>query len=320
LGTGTAASTYVPYTGATTGLNLGSQTFTTTGNTSLANASTTALTVSGVTTLSSLANAFLAVNSSGQIIATTTPQLAGNYITALTGISDEMVRGKRIDDEAVSKFIAEAGIVIAHNAGFDRKFMEKRFPVFEEKSWGCSQREVPWREEGIESAKLEYIAYRSGFFYEGHRADIDCLAGIEILSHPLPNSDQLPLALLLENARKTTYVVWAVGSPFETKDRLKERGYRWNGGEDGRPKSWYKEVDQIDQAAEVEFLKAGGYFWNGGIFLCPVGLYLSELEKNEPAIGPACRAARGSTMFPWSCRRPAWWSRTPRRASRRRHW
>ena len=50
-----------------------------------------------------------------------------------------------------------------------------------------------------------------------------------------------------------------MGSPFESKDRLKERGYRWNGGEDGRPKSWYKEVDQVDQADEVEFLKAEIY-------------------------------------------------------------
>jgi hypothetical protein len=46
LGTGLASSTYVPYTGATTAVNLGSQTFTTTGNTSLANASTTNLSVS----------------------------------------------------------------------------------------------------------------------------------------------------------------------------------------------------------------------------------------------------------------------------------
>ena len=44
-----------------------------------------------------------------------------------------------------------------------------------------------------------------------------------------------------------------------SKDRLKERGYRWNGGEDGRPKSWYKEVDQVDQGAEVEFLKVEIY-------------------------------------------------------------
>ena len=180
-------------------------------------------------------------------------------ITALTGISDEMVSDKQINDEAVTQFIAEAGIIIAHNASFDRKFMEKRFPIFAEKAWGCSQQQVPWREEGIESSKLEYIAYRSGFFYEGHRADIDCLAGLEILSHELPTSQQLPLTILLENARKTSYIVWATGSPFKSKDRLKEKGYRWNGGEDGRPKSWYKEVDQADQASEVEFLKAEIY-------------------------------------------------------------
>lgn len=177
------------------------------------------------------------------------------HITALTGITDEMVNGKHIDDGAVKAFVDEASIIIAHNAGFDRKFMEKRFPVFEEKSWGCSQREVPWGEEGIESSKLEYIAYRSGFFFEGHRADIDCRAGIEILSCPLPKSESLPLALLLENARETSYVIWAIGSPFESKDRLKERGYRWNPGEDGRPKSWYKEVDEHDREIELRFLK-----------------------------------------------------------------
>lgn len=176
-------------------------------------------------------------------------------ITDLTGITDEMVSGKHIDDEAVKAFIADTSIIIAHNAGFDRKFMEKRFPAFVEKSWGCSQREVPWGEEGIESFKLEYIAYRSGFFYEGHRADIDCRAGLEALSRPLPKSNELPLTILLENARKTTYIVWAIGSPFESKDRLKERGYRWSPGGDGRLKSWYKELDASDKDAEIRFLK-----------------------------------------------------------------
>ena len=177
------------------------------------------------------------------------------FITALTGITDEMVDGKRIDDGAVKAFIEDASIVIAHNAGFDRKFMEKRFPMFAGKSWGCSQREVPWDEEGIESFKLEYIAYRMGFFYEGHRADIDCRAGLEALSRPLPRSNQLPLAILLENAGKTTYLIWAIGSPYETKDILRERGYRWSPGGDGRLKSWYKEVDSDDKDAEIKYLK-----------------------------------------------------------------
>ena len=54
LGTGTAAATYVPYTGATTGVDLGSQTLTTTGQTSLGNASTTSFTSTGATYLATL--------------------------------------------------------------------------------------------------------------------------------------------------------------------------------------------------------------------------------------------------------------------------
>lgn len=50
-------------------------------------------------------------------------------------------------------------------------------------------------------------------------------------------------------------------------------------------------VEKPDSVAATSFLKDGGYYWNGGIFMWPVGLYLSELAKNEPQIPPACRAA-----------------------------
>jgi DNA polymerase III epsilon subunit-like protein len=43
-------------------------------------------------------------------------------ITALTGITDDMVAGHRIDGATVTGFVEDAVIVIAHNAGFDRKF------------------------------------------------------------------------------------------------------------------------------------------------------------------------------------------------------
>lgn len=50
-------------------------------------------------------------------------------------------------------------------------------------------------------------------------------------------------------------------------------------------------VEKPDAATAVQFLKKGEYYWNGGIFMCSVDLYLSELDRNEPDIGPACRAA-----------------------------
>lgn len=52
-----------------------------------------------------------------------------------------------------------------------------------------------------------------------------------------------------------------------------------------------KFVEKPDVEKAKGFLAEGGYDWNGGIFLCPVGLFLSELDRGEPEIVPACRRA-----------------------------
>lgn len=77
-------------------------------------------------------------------------------ITALTGITDEMVAGHRIDETAVSSFVEKAVIVIAHNASFDRKFAERYWPIFQQKGWGCSATEVEWRKHSFEGSRLGY--------------------------------------------------------------------------------------------------------------------------------------------------------------------
>ncbi|MBT8136760.1 MAG: 3'-5' exonuclease [Gammaproteobacteria bacterium] len=180
-------------------------------------------------------------------------------VTQLTGIRDEDVAGQEIDWSAVADYAAAADLVIAHNAGFDRRFVEARCEAFEQRAWACSMREIPWSEEGLESPKQEYLAYRYGFFYDGHRAGADCLAGIHLLTRSLPASGRPALAALLDNARRTTYRLWALNSPFEAKDLLRARGYRWNNGTDGRHKAWYAEVDEEDCASEQEYLETEIY-------------------------------------------------------------
>ena len=49
-------------------------------------------------------------------------------------------------------------LVIAYNAGFDRPFLELRFGVFASLPWGCSYRDVPWKDFGHASASLEFLA------------------------------------------------------------------------------------------------------------------------------------------------------------------
>ncbi|MDX5028760.1 hypothetical protein SHY53_11305, partial [Streptococcus suis] len=56
-----------------------------------------------------------------------------------------------------------------------------------------------------------------------------------------------------------TVRVWALGAPFEVKDLLRERGYRWNVGEDGRPRAWHREVERDQVEAELRYLDDLGF-------------------------------------------------------------
>lgn len=180
-------------------------------------------------------------------------------VTALTGITDEMVAGHRIDEAAVSSFVDEAVIVIAHNANFDRKFAERYWPIFAQKAWGCSATEVEWRKHGFEGSRLGYLLNGTGYFHQAHRAVDDCYALLEILAFELPTAGSAALAVLLERARRKTIRVWAEHSPFDLKDTLKRRGYRWSDGSDGRPRSWYVDVDQSKLTEEIAFLRTEIY-------------------------------------------------------------
>ena len=149
-------------------------------------------------------------------------------IQEITGIDDNMVQGQRIDDAAVTAMVEQADLIVAHNAGFDRPFVEARFPVFARKAWACSFLGIDWKKEGSGSAKLEFLASERGWFYDAHRAQVDCHALLQVLASPL--GDGLSgLSRLLAGAGQTRYKLQATGAPFEAKDKLKARGYRWDG-------------------------------------------------------------------------------------------
>lgn len=116
-------------------------------------------------------------------------------ITKITGITDAMVPGHRIDESAVDDLLSRVGLVIAHNAQFDRRFLEKRVPLFATKHWACSRADIDRKAEGIRSWALEFIAYPLGFFHNAHRAVSDCRATVHVLAQRLPGSGRLPLQL-----------------------------------------------------------------------------------------------------------------------------
>lgn len=119
--------------------------------------------------------------------------------------------------------------------------------------------QVDWVAEGFEGTKLAYLAMGAGFFYERHRAAQDCIAAIELLAAPLPKSSVPAMTRLLERARRPTWRIWAEGAPFELKDALKARGYRWNGDSNSNPRAWYIDVDDDARERELAFLRAEIY-------------------------------------------------------------
>lgn len=174
----------------------------------------------------------------------------------VTGITDDMVRDQRIDDGQVNALLVRADMVVAHNAAFDRPFVEARFPGFAHKPWACSFADIDWKAQGAASSKLGALAQDRGWFYDAHRALVDCHALLQVLAGPQADADTTGLARLMAAAALPSYRLQATGAPFESKDALKARGYRW----DGEARVWHCTLAS-DEAldAELAWLRAEVY-------------------------------------------------------------
>lgn len=176
-------------------------------------------------------------------------------ITRLTGITDADVTGRSFPDGKIESALRNVTIVAAHNAAFDRRWTEKRFPGAVGLAWSCSMGEIPWQRRGFDGRKLGLLGVQCGFFYDAHRADVDVDAVIALLGHKFADDGRTAMSIMMENARADTWLVSAVGAAFEVKDRLRARGYRWN----AEAKVWAREVRDDERLAEEFWLAAHVY-------------------------------------------------------------
>jgi DNA polymerase-3 subunit epsilon len=180
-------------------------------------------------------------------------------IVRLTGIADRDLAGQRFDDEAIVGMIGEADIVIAHNAAFDRPFFDRRFPQLDNSLWACSLSQLDWQAMGYDGRALGYLLLQSGRFFEGHRARNDTSALTTLLGTTAEDGRTI-LAHLLERCERKSVRIDATGAPFEAKDLLKGRGYRW----DATRRVWRREVDDSEVEMEQTWLDHHIYRGRGG--------------------------------------------------------
>ena len=177
-------------------------------------------------------------------------------VVALTGLYDADVKGQNLDEARIHQLLEGVDLIVAHNAGFDRPFVESRLSHFAPVPWACSFADIDWKAQGRSSSKLESLAQAHGWFYDAHRAEMDCHALLAVLAQKLPLADHTGLNHLLQASKRPTYALEATNAPFEAKDKLKGRGYRWN----AEQRVWHTRLkDDADLNAECEWLKENVY-------------------------------------------------------------
>jgi len=173
---------------------------------------------------------------------------------AITGLTDDDVSGRRIDGTEPTRLLRSASLVVAHHAAFDRPHVERRLSDARGLDWACSFRQVDWRARGFDGRALGYLIQQAGYFYRPHRAATDVDALIQMLR--VRGDGITPvLAELIANAEAPSWVVYAQGAAFESKDALRARGYRW----DADQRVWWTEVADDARTAEEFWLAANVY-------------------------------------------------------------
>lgn len=166
-------------------------------------------------------------------------------IIRLTGLTDDMLRGQKLDVGAFSALAAFSDIVIAFNSEFDRPFVERSVPEFMDSRWSCAMVDIPWWEK-YRTKSLRYLMVEHcQMFYEGHRADMDALAATHLLSTKL--DDRFALSYLIESLRKPWWRISATDSPYSQRHILKREGFRWNPD----TRVWWKDVAGHDEAESL---------------------------------------------------------------------
>ncbi|MBI5086705.1 MAG: DNA polymerase III subunit epsilon [Acidobacteria bacterium] len=109
--------------------------------------------------------------------------------TKAHGLTWDDVRGHALDDAAVRRILARSAFLIAHNARFDRGFIERLYPETALMQWRCSMDDIPWRGRlGFRSKGLQQLLGDHGIGVDtAHRALDDARNTLRLLSRTQPD-------------------------------------------------------------------------------------------------------------------------------------
>ena len=79
-------------------------------------------------------------------------------ITLLTGIKNKDIKGKEIVWAHVDELLSKVDVIVAHNAIFDRSFVDRNSAISIGKVWSCSVNDINWlKEDSVVQSRSCYV-------------------------------------------------------------------------------------------------------------------------------------------------------------------
>ncbi|WP_160600670.1 3'-5' exonuclease [Allopontixanthobacter confluentis] len=167
-------------------------------------------------------------------------------ITQLTGLTDAMLQGHFINTSHIADRLNAVEAIVSHNAAFDRPFVERLLPELQDKPWVCSMNDANWAEWGFDGKKQDHLLMQTGLFNPvKHRAMSDVVSLVNLLDQEMPTGGSV-IGECLDRAQRPTWRFEARGLPFDYKDIVKARGWKWN----AKQKVWWTEVEEDQREIE----------------------------------------------------------------------
>lgn len=190
---------------------------------------------------------------------------------AVHGITLERVKGQAFNVDVVRTLFDASRVILAHNAAFDATVLYRRFGVLTTVApWGCTYTDVQWKRRGYAGASLGALLQdHTQHHFAGHDAAADCYAALHVLATPFADGT-FPLQQILSRISEPRVTLFATNAPFEVKDALAKRGYKWNDpSKSGAlhpagPKAWCIDLEATAVDAEKAWLKDAVYRWQPG--------------------------------------------------------
>ena len=163
-------------------------------------------------------------------------------VSELTHITNDMLSKQKLSYDDFKEYLPEKCLVVAHNASFDRRILERTYPyVLADLHWADSMTEIDWRKKGFSGKGLEMLLTQAGYWYEAHRAINDVLALLWLII------STGSLAELCNNASKVSLEV-RLSVSYAEKDQVKELGFRWH----GEDKTWSRNFESMAAWQETQ--------------------------------------------------------------------